>query len=137
MMPSRGRRHQEGDDEADDDGADDDVAGFGADAGQNDQRDPLVEPGGGHCGGKKQRGCHQRQRCVGEAAERQAEAGAGAHQHLWIGGIGGQAEQERHQCGNDHCGDRVVERFGHPDDDGERQHSQHALPSYRKPFRRR
>ena len=76
------------DDEADQDRADDDVAGFGADARQDAQRDALVEAGRRHGGGEEQGGGDQRQRRIGEAAEGEPQSRARAHQDLGIGRIG-------------------------------------------------
>ena len=89
-----GRGHQERHDEADQDRAHHDVTDLGADAGEDSQRDALVEAGRRHGGGDKQRRRHQRQRGIGEAAEGEAEAGAGAQQHLGIGRIGRTARAE-------------------------------------------
>ena len=66
-----------------------------------------------------------------------AEAGARAHQGVRIGRIGRQAEQERHQRGDDDGRDRVVERLGHPDDHREGEDREHAVARDRKPLGRR
>jgi hypothetical protein len=58
-----------------------------ADAREDRQRDAFVEAGRGHGGRDKQRRRHQRQSGIREAAEGEAESGAGAEQHLGIGRI--------------------------------------------------
>ena len=55
------------------------------------------------------------------------ERAAGAEQHLGIGHARRQAEQERHQRGDHDRRDGVVDRFGHPDDDGEGENREHAM----------
>ena len=52
----------------------DDVTGLGADARQDGERDALVEAGGRHGGGEKQRRGDQRQRGIGKAAEGERQA---------------------------------------------------------------
>jgi hypothetical protein len=117
-----GTRH-----EADENRADHDIPGFGSNTRQNVQRDPLVEAGRRHRGCKKQCRCHQHEGGVGKTAERQREAGARAHQHFRVRRVGRKTEQECHQCGDDDGGHRIVERFGHPDDDRKHQDGEHAM----------
>ena len=52
----------------------DDVSGLGADAGQDRQRDALVEPGRRHGGRQEQGGGDEGERGIGKAAERGGRA---------------------------------------------------------------
>ena len=80
--------HQERHHEADQDRAHDDMTGFSADAGEDDERDALVEAGRRHGRGEEQGRGHQRQRGIGEAAERKAQAALVPCRTLGLAGLG-------------------------------------------------